>query len=508
MDWRADLDLKRAIKNLRGVAKGDWYRDPWAWPEYQHLLDTGGDILWKELDRPHLARAISPIEVPKENFGVRPAVQLDISEHVVYQLMVDHVSADALRELRPDAFGWRHPKTSPPRPGFYARNDFQWRSYRGRLSDLAGEYPYGLKTDITSFFASIPTDRLLDELAARSPAIPVVDRIGSLLQGWSGNAGHSGLPQRSLASAVLANMYMQHTDEVIAEHATPSHPARGRTAGMSNFTRWMDDMWLFHSDPSALRVAQVELQRELRNLGLILNSAKTQLLEGSDMRSKARKVETSAVDNALFLEARSEPLEQVIDQVLDQMEVADGTIIKFVATRMRRWDIDYRVDDLLEAAGRFPHAADSLSRLFRKQISVGTMQDWFLDYLANQWSCFEWSSAQFGTAIPSRRRPQRRTITAFERMLAADSRSLPAVALAAQRLAAWTPDTARALIRVRIANEADPLIVRVLALSALQCGERPATVRRWLRPFRETQLTVQMLSARSFAPLPVTSDYR
>lgn len=507
MDWRTELDLGHAIRNLRMMEKGDWYRDPWGWPEYQHVLSAAGDSIWKQLEQAHTPRENSPIEVPKENFGVRPAVQLDITEHIMYQMLVDHVIADILQEMRPDAFGWRHPYGRPPSPGRYARNDFQWQTYRMRLSDLSGEYETGLKTDITSFFASIPAERVVDELAARTAKVQTIDRLEALLIGWN-SAGRSGLPQRALGSSVLANMYMQHVDELLAEYALPSSRTFGRPNGRSTFTRWMDDIWIFHTDQGPLRAAQVELQRELRSMGLILNSGKTQLLEGEDMRKRVRKVQASAVDAAYDKSKDAAPLEEIVDQILDEREVADGTMVKFVSTRMRRWNVNYRVGDLLVAAERFPHAADSLSRLFRRRIPRGEMQEWYLDYLSSRWNCFEWSTAQFGTAIPSSPRPRRSTISAFKRLLAEEAKSLPALALAAQRLAGWDPKAARGLLGERVAGESDPLLVRVLALSALQAGERPATVRRWLRPFAETQLTVQMLAARSFSPPPITADYR
>jgi hypothetical protein len=506
VDWRTELDLSRAIGNLRSLAKGDWYRDPWGWPEYQHLLDTAGDAIWKKLRRQHALGAVSHIEVPKENFGVRPAVQLDISDHVIYQMLVDSVSTDALSDIRPDVFGWRHPPIGTPKPGRYASNKYQWRNYRSRLSRLADSHEHALRTDVTSFFASIPIPGVIDDLSARTGKIEVINRIEAMLEAWNARAHSGGLPQRSQASSVLANMYMQHADELLAEYAVPDSK-RARKTVRSSFTRWMDDIWLFRDDQGALRAAQVDLQRELHSMGLVLNSGKTEVLEGNAMRAKAKKAYVSAVDDAFIETKDSAPLEELIDRILDDKEVADGTTVKFVSTRMRRWGIDYRVSDLLAAAERFPHAADSLARLFRRQIRTGEMQEWYLEYLISRWNCFEWASAQFGTAIPSARRPQRATVNAFRQLLGETATSLPGVALAAQRLSDWSPRDARGLIGDRITKESNPLMVRTLALSALQAGERSTTVRKWLRPFPETQLTAQMLAARGFAPLKVVADY-
>ena len=108
----------------------------------------------------------------------------------------------------------------------------------------------------------------------------------------------SGLPQRSWASSVLANMYLMALDEVLDAHAesVTLWPAEGERR---SWVRWMDDIWLFGSDAGRLRQAQLQIESSLRSLQLHMNTGKTQLLEGDDVAVEALRVEHSAVDGAL-----------------------------------------------------------------------------------------------------------------------------------------------------------------------------------------------------------------
>jgi hypothetical protein len=39
IDWLATLDVKRAVANCYTDIRGDWYRDPWGWPELSWMQD-------------------------------------------------------------------------------------------------------------------------------------------------------------------------------------------------------------------------------------------------------------------------------------------------------------------------------------------------------------------------------------------------------------------------------------------------------------------------------------
>ncbi len=85
--------------------------------------------------------------------------------------------------------------------------------------------------------------------------------------------------------------------------------------------------------------------------------------------------------------------------------------------------------------------------------------------------------------------------------------SLSLLSLAAQRLAAWEKDDARALFR-ELAKTADhPQARRVLALAALNAGETRDWVSRLLGEFQENAITLNFLRGRNFNAVPPVADF-
>ncbi len=92
VDWTSALDFGRAVRNVRTEFVGDWYRDPWGWPELGYVLASEPDLLSANLNTSGARRA-ALVEVPKENWGARPAVVLDILDRLSYQALVDRLSS-------------------------------------------------------------------------------------------------------------------------------------------------------------------------------------------------------------------------------------------------------------------------------------------------------------------------------------------------------------------------------------------------------------------------------
>jgi hypothetical protein len=84
---------------------------------------------------------------------------------------------------------------------------------------------------------------------------------------------------------------------------------------------------------------------------------------------------------------------------------------------------------------------------------------------------------------------------------------LPMMAVAAQRLAAWSPADARVVIGDAANKSTDALHRRVLALAGLHAGCRRREVRRWLQEHEENAPTLALLEDASFSPLPLKPDF-
>jgi hypothetical protein len=236
----------------------------------------------------------------------------------------------------------------------------------------------------------------------------------------------------------------------------------------------------------------------MRDLGLEMNSGKTDVLEDEKLGEALQSLERSAIDNALAESPRSEqPLDELVDEILANPEHADRTTIAFATTRMRTYEIFDRVDDLAEACHRMPHGADHLARLFRDSEAYRDLGEWYVKYATSRWGTVEWAVAQLGTMFPSHE--SNADVTSF--FTSTIERRTPSLALfsvAVQRLAAWDANEARFAVKDVSAKLEHPLFRRSLALAGLAAGSARGEIRELLSEFQENRLTLRMLEDFNF----------
>lgn len=322
-DWTNDLQPTRAVKNIRTDMTGDWYRDPWGWPEYDFLLPDHLDWFVRRAGASGI-RHVAKIDVPKENFGIRPAIIMEPLDRLLYQSLVDSISLDLMGSLPSWTFGWRLSRRSP-KPGLYAAQDREWARYRDHLKISSLWLECGLKTDIVSCFASISIPRLCGDIERRAANTGISNRLTDMLTAFDHVPGRNGLPQRSMASAALANMYLQRLDDAIHEYAaTAVYPSGLVGLSRDNLAvRWMDDFWAFGDDAGLLRSFQMNLQELARRAGLELNLGKTAVYTDEDLWSSVAKIEHSAIDASIELTPPDvQPLESLIDLLIKSPETS------------------------------------------------------------------------------------------------------------------------------------------------------------------------------------------
>lgn len=75
MTWTAALDINRAQANVTSDAFGDWYKDPWGWPEIAWVVKNQASVVEARLNGRGTMRCVK-VDVPKENYVTRPALIL------------------------------------------------------------------------------------------------------------------------------------------------------------------------------------------------------------------------------------------------------------------------------------------------------------------------------------------------------------------------------------------------------------------------------------------------
>jgi hypothetical protein len=505
MNWVGALNTHRTLANVHTDILGDWYRDPWGWPELKFVVEKAPELLVGRLNEVGSRRVLT-LDVPKENFVIRPAVVLDPLDRLCYQALVDTLSKSLIRNLKGWAYGWRLPRTEPD-VGVYASNSSEWKHYRQRLRFLAGYGDFALTTDIVSFFASVPIAKLMEDARATAGNGAIVARLENYLFGLQSVPGRSGLPQRCWASSVLAHFYLSPVDDLLHAQAPESHLFSHPSPAV---VRWMDDIHVFADNSLSLRLIQLELQDLLNRRGLRLNAGKTDVLHGDGLIKEVLEIEHSAVDTALAQpNGDPGPLAEMVQVLLTQPEVASRTSLRFATTRIREHKAFHLVAGFIDAALRIPHAADHLARLFRDSGDWKNLQQWYIEQVRDFGKSLAWTTYHLGTMFPSGEHPGNDFVKFWADQLSKGDLPPLHVPLAAQRLAAWNADVARSAIQSAVRQPAydNPFAIRALALAARAAGIPPAETRQWLHQFFETEVTLRYLEGNKMrAPHP-TADF-
>lgn len=508
-DWIGSLDLKQAVRNLDKDYPGDWHKDPWQWPEHAYLLKSVPELLTRWLHTPR-THPPSPIDVPKDNWGRRPAVVLHPIDKIGYQALVDFLSVKLIGTLSTNAYGWRLDRATPTK-GKYALEKHEWNNYRTHLEVLSRHYDAALTTDIVSCFASINSDRMQETISEQAGKSNPSAALGMFLADFQRTQNRHGLPQRSRASSALANLFLMRMDDVLTKGSTRV-PRRAdyylHKQQKSTWVRWMDDMWVFGKYAHDLRALQLELDDAATSQGLHLNSGKTRLLEGDHMREVVLELEHSAVDNPPPFIRSNPGLEAMIDKILADTNTASRTEVRFALSRMSQQGVTYREDDLLEQADRMPHCADVFARYVAESRSPRERESWVKEKIRSKWAGpYQWPLSNYLGAIDSTHKATTWTKDWTSARIEDRNTQLPLLAACCQRLSVWAPETARAAIATRIGSESDAHSRRVLSLAALSAGMPIQDVKKWLSGHDDNELTLKMMDSQNFVPLKVNRTY-
>ncbi|MCX5584501.1 RNA-directed DNA polymerase [Streptomyces erythrochromogenes] len=512
------LDAKKAAEICTTEMFGDWYRDPWAWPELNWISGRPQDFPWNEIIlkdgslRTRRDPWFEPIIVPKSRLGVRPAVVMSLDCKIAYAAAVNQVSGKMHADLPEWVHGWRLRGGTD-----LAKNGDEWTNYMSFFDVAEENSVFALQTDITSFFASIDVERMSSivyDVAGKSAGAQLIEHI--LLQ-HDQMSSRSGLPQRSWASAVLANRYMTALDDLIAK--------RLDRRVLTGAVRWMDDIYVTGEESQLYRFF-LEFQNRVREMGLEANASKSNLgllknIKRDVLLEDLKEIPVPVKRRMVFSQFGSDVRATEVDEIdlsdLKSLESAalksphlmPGTSLKLVLKTLRKHEHFERFEDWLLTAERLPHVADALGRYFRDAIKgnrdlLEKYCFWLANFCSTPWAAIPWASAQFALAVPGFKNPA--FIDTMQDWLD-NSTDIHQISVAAQRLSRLDPVAAKDIIRSRVDSEARPVFQRVYALSLLSARDDKALVAKLIKRDPRNVLTAQYLEAAKYAVPKVAEDY-
>ena len=163
----------------------------------------------------------------------------------------------------------------------FAEHSYGFRPGRGakdalRRVDqlLKGGKVWVVDADLKGYFDSIPQDKLLATVAERVADGPVLDLIQRFLKqgvmesgkGWSPT--ESGTPQGAVISPLLANVYLNPLDHLMAQRGW-------------DMTRYADDFVILCESQEQAERALSDVRQWVEQVGLVLHPTKTRIVNAS-----------------------------------------------------------------------------------------------------------------------------------------------------------------------------------------------------------------------------------
>lgn len=208
------LDLGLALKHIRTTDLHEvWVPDVLNFEDY---FADSKSVLAESYNRIKQAGPFDPpveVEVPKTPFFNRTASLLSFEDRVAYQALVATLVDVVDQRLLPSVYSAR----TSSNPQRFLKNDRdQWLLFRKAIAaEIEGGYGWMIKTDLSSYFDTIPHGLLFRDLDDLKPDSAVSHSLKRMISLWS-NDRSIGLVQGPNASRVLGNLYLQPVDSALA----------------------------------------------------------------------------------------------------------------------------------------------------------------------------------------------------------------------------------------------------------------------------------------------------
>jgi hypothetical protein len=222
---------------------------------------------------------------PKGSWMVRPGAVLDLKDEAVFNSILGRFYPRIFNTLRWSqgvcdiAYQLTGEAVSP---GWIRSGFLVWKEWREKsLAKLTSQVQYVLFTDIAGFYENVDLGKLRSELGQLAVEPDLLHLLMKLLYRWAQATGR-GIPQGYSGSDILAKLYMNPVDLGL------------RNSGFVHL-RYVDDIRIFCSDERQAKKALLVLTKLLRSRGLILQSAKTRILQVAEACCAPLKIWTGII---------------------------------------------------------------------------------------------------------------------------------------------------------------------------------------------------------------------
>lgn len=274
MSWIDKLNLEQSIVEIKSDEQQgkDFCLDPLRFEDLT-VRKVRAELLTYSLKRLRGGKFehLIEIDVPKQNYLLRPASRPPLVDWVSYNAVVNYIGGRIIKRIPEASFSFKRFKNKFNEDIKHKSRIDYWLDFENEARLLAKKNSYMLVTDIVSFFEHISLDVLRDRLLLLSRSdkdyhSAVSFLVDNLLHPWTekNKIEGFGLPQGPTASVVLADIFLYPVDRGMMKRRIP-------------FIRYNDDIRIFTKNRQDLKKYLAILTKELRVLKLNLNTEKTRI---------------------------------------------------------------------------------------------------------------------------------------------------------------------------------------------------------------------------------------
>ena len=299
--------LKIAANYVHDDKKDDFIPDTFRNQDYIFNLQDNLARLSQSLKNgTYLPRHLKEIDVPKGGLAVRPGSSLDIEDHIVFFGIAYLLAPVMDRVLPPNVFHFRVKKKGKrPHPDKLFENQGPvlvrteirrglrifadwyeaWPDFVAEAQTIYEKEGFSLmvESDISAYFENISHPLLADILRQYVPSqLRLINLLMEMLSFWAtpslaGYRPQRGIPQGNDVSSWLGTLYLVEMDTELMKL---------QRKGLIKYVRYVDDIKVFAKDRKTARAVIFTINRILRCLHLNMQSAKTDVYEGEDVRKR------------------------------------------------------------------------------------------------------------------------------------------------------------------------------------------------------------------------------
>ncbi|NJK28907.1 MAG: hypothetical protein HC940_01545 [Acaryochloris sp. SU_5_25] len=279
------LDLNLSWKRVKHDVRSNrvFIKHPYEILLIEQDLEIWLSRIRQSIEEDSFSPSPAPIcEIPKPCSGIRPASHVCMRDRVIYAACIEAIYLSIYDNLKwsQGTIDFNYQLLPPGKKSkSWFKSKFAWKDFNNDTKSKINEgYEYIIIADICGYYENINLEILLCELQDSSFPKELVTLLRKCLMKWADQNSGKGIPQGYSASDILGKLYLNYIDYHLHEEGVIH-------------TRWVDDFRIFCKSLAQARQIVMFLTGLLRERGLNLQSAKTEICKSEKILSKIHAIE-------------------------------------------------------------------------------------------------------------------------------------------------------------------------------------------------------------------------